>query len=64
MGEVFKNRKPSDKILFLAAQEKLNYEGIVQLLDLARAGAGDDLKIGIVADEKLAMPQPATATGG
>jgi biopolymer transport protein ExbD len=63
MSEVFKNRKPSDKILFLAAQEELNYEGIVQLLDLARAGAGDDLKIGIVADEKLAMPD-AAATGG
>src|SRR5215470_3210948 len=56
MSEVFKNRKSSDKILFLAAQEKLNYEGIVQLLDLARQGAGEDLKIGIVNDEKLAMP--------
>ena len=26
-----------DKVLFLAAQEKLNYEGIVQILDVARA---------------------------
>ena len=57
MGEVFKNRKSSEKILFLAAQEKLNYEGIVQILDLARSGVGDDLKIGIVTDEKLALPQ-------
>jgi biopolymer transport protein ExbD len=61
MGEVFKNRKSSDKILFLAAQEKLNYEGIVQILDLARVGAGEDLKIGIVTDEKLSLP---TAAGG
>lgn len=62
MSEVFKNRKSSDKIIFLAAQEKLNYEGVVQLLDMARAGAGDDLKIGIVTDEKLALP--GANTGG
>jgi biopolymer transport protein ExbD len=62
MSEIFKNRKSSDKILFLAAQEKLNYEGIVQLLDMARAGAGEDLKVGIVSDEKLAMP--GAQTGG
>jgi biopolymer transport protein ExbD len=62
MSEVFKNRKSSDKIMFLAAQEKLNYEGIVQLLDLAKAGAGEDLKVGIVTDEKLAMP--GVNTGG
>ena len=55
MNDIFKTRKGQDKILFLAAQEKLNYEGIVQILDIARSGAGEDLKIGIVTDEKLAM---------
>ena len=60
MGEIFKNRKREEKILFLAAQEKLNYEGVVQILDLARSGVGDDLKIGIVTDEKLAL---GTAAG-
>src|SRR5207249_936964 len=59
MTEIFKNRKAADKILFLAAQEKLNYEAIVQILDIARSGAGEDLKIGIVTDEKLALPGPA-----
>jgi biopolymer transport protein ExbD len=63
MGEVFKNRRSSDKLLFLAAEEQLNYEGVVQLLDLARVGAGEDLKIGIVTDEKLARGT-APATGG
>ena len=53
MNEIFKNRKGTDRILFIAAQEKLNYEGVVQILDKARSGA-DDLKIGIVTDEKLA----------
>ena len=63
MNDIFKNRKATDKILFIAAQEKLNYEGVVQILDKARAGAGEDLKIGIVTDEKLAMGTDATAAG-
>ncbi|HZN56028.1 MAG TPA: biopolymer transporter ExbD [Candidatus Polarisedimenticolaceae bacterium] len=58
--EVFKNRKSSDKILFLAAEEKLNYEGIIRILDLAKKG-DDSLKIGIVSDERLAHPEAATA---
>jgi biopolymer transport protein TolR len=55
IGEIFKNRKSSDKLLFLAAEEKLNYEGIVRILDLARKG-DESLKIGIVSDERLARP--------
>jgi biopolymer transport protein ExbD len=60
IGEVFKNRKSSDKLLFLAAEEKLNYEGIVRILDLARKG-DESLKIGIVSDERLARPTAAEA---
>ena len=55
ISEVFKNRKSVDKILFLAAEEKLNYEGIIRILDLARKG-DESLKIGIVSDERLARP--------
>lgn len=55
MTEIFKNRRHDDRVLFLAAQEKLNYEGIVQILDVARGGAGEDLKIGIVSDERVAL---------
>lgn len=54
IAEIFKNRKAADRLLFLAAEEKLNYEGIVQIVDIAKGGAGDDLKIGIVTDERLA----------
>ena len=61
MSEIFKNRKAIDKILFIAAQEKLNYEAVVQIIDTARAGAGEDLRLGVVTDEKLALQQ---ATGG
>jgi biopolymer transport protein TolR len=58
VGEVFKNRKAIDKILFLAAEEKLNYEGVIRILDLARKG-DDAVKIGIVSDERLARPTAA-----
>src|SRR5262245_8463577 len=60
IGEVFKNRKSSEKILFLAAEEKLNYEGIIRILDLAKKG-DDSLKVGTVSDERLARPGAAAA---
>ena len=60
IGEVFKNKKSSDKLLFLAAEEKLNYEAIVRILDLARKG-DESLKIGIVSDERLARPTAVEA---
>src|SRR5262245_13482414 len=53
--ETFKNRKAVDKILFLAAEEKLNYEAIIRIVDAAKKG-DEGLKIGIVSDERLARP--------
>ena len=55
MKEIYDKRKASDKLLFLAAQEKLNYEGIMKILDIARTAVGEDLKVGIVTDERLAQ---------
>ena len=55
MTEIYKTRKASDKLLFLAAEEKLNYEGIMKILDIARTAVGEDLKVGIVTDERLAQ---------
>jgi hypothetical protein len=60
IGEIFKNRKSTEKILFLAAEEKLNYEGIIRILDLAKKG-DEGLKVGIVSDEKLARPAALAA---
>lgn len=54
---LFKVRKRADKILFFAAQEKLNYEGVIQIMDIARNAVGDELKIAMVKDEKFALPQ-------
>ena len=61
VAEIFKNRKTSDKILFLAAEEKLNYEGVIRILDLARKG-DETVKIGIVSDERLAHPTAAAGS--
>ncbi len=59
VGEIFKNRKASDKILFLAAEEKLNYEGVVRILDAAHKG-DETVKVGIISDERLARPLSLT----
>jgi biopolymer transport protein TolR len=55
VAEIFKNRKSVDKILFLAAEEKLNYEGIIRILDAVKKG-DETVKVGIVSDERLARP--------
>jgi biopolymer transport protein ExbD len=56
--KIYEFRKPEDQILFLAAEEDLNYELVVRILDLAKAGAGEALKVGIVTDERLARVTP------
>ena len=52
---LYKVRRKADKILFFAVQEKLNYEGVVNILDIARNAVGEDLKTAIVSDEKFAL---------
>jgi biopolymer transport protein ExbD len=55
IGDVFRNRRSSDRILFLAAEEKLNYEGVIRILDVAQSGV-EELKVGLVTDETFARP--------
>lgn len=54
MFEIMKGRKGNDKVLFLAAQEKINYEAVIRILDAARS-LDEGIKIGIVKDEALAF---------
>jgi biopolymer transport protein ExbD len=45
----FLGGQPSEKrVLFLAADDQLNYEGVLRIVDLAKSGV-DDLKIEFVA---------------
>ncbi len=57
LSDIYKARSKSERILFLAAQHKMNYEAVVRILDVAKAAVGEDLKIAIVSDEKFAFPQ-------
>jgi biopolymer transport protein ExbD len=54
IGGLMRTRKGSEKVLFLAAQESLNYEAVIQIVDLARS-QDPEIKIGIVTDELLAF---------
>jgi biopolymer transport protein ExbD/biopolymer transport protein TolR len=51
LGEIFASREPSDRVLFLAAQEDLNYEGVMRIVDVAKSGV-EGLRIGLVTERK------------
>jgi biopolymer transport protein ExbD len=53
VSEIFKNRSGMNKVLFWAAEERLNYEGVMKIVDIAKKGT-PDLGVGIVTDEALA----------
>ena len=44
---VMAGQPKEQRLLFLAADDRLNYEGVLRIVDLAKAGA-DDLKIGVI----------------
>ncbi|MGH7342906.1 MAG: biopolymer transporter ExbD [Candidatus Rokuibacteriota bacterium] len=44
VAEILGGRPSDGRILFLAADDRLNYEGILRIVDLAKSGV-DDLKI-------------------
>jgi len=50
VAEIFSSRPPDQRVLFLAADDRLNYEGVMRVVDLARTGV-DELTIGLVAVE-------------
>ena len=47
IGEIFSARGPSDQVLFLAADDQLNYEGVMRIVDVAKSGV-EGLRIGLV----------------
>ena len=44
VGEILGSRPPEKRVLFLAADDRLNYEGVLRILDLAKSGT-EDLKV-------------------
>jgi biopolymer transport protein ExbD len=43
-------RSPEQRVLFLAADDRLNYEGVLRIIDLAKSGV-EDLKIEFIATQ-------------
>ncbi len=44
VGNILGSRPPEKRVLFLAADDRLNYEGVLRILDLAKSGV-EDLKV-------------------
>ena len=44
VAELLAGRPPERHVIFLAADDRMNYEGVLRIVDLAKAGV-DDLKI-------------------
>ncbi len=44
VAEILGDQPPEKRVLFLAADDRVNYEGVLRILDLAKSGV-EDLKI-------------------
>ena len=44
VADILGSRSPEQRVLFLAADDRLNYEGVLRILDLAKSGV-EDLKV-------------------
>jgi biopolymer transport protein ExbD len=44
VGQILGSRPPEKRVLFLAADDRMNYEGVLRILDLAKSSV-DDLKV-------------------
>jgi biopolymer transport protein ExbD len=44
VAEILGSRPPEKRVLFLAADDRVNYEGVLRILDLAKSGV-EDLKV-------------------
>ncbi len=49
--EIFSPRTQADRVLFLAADDRLNYEAVMRILDAAKTGVAG-LRVGIVAERE------------
>ena len=50
VGQMMSSRPTDRRVLFLAADDRLNYEGVLRIVDLAKAGV-DDLSIEFITAE-------------
>jgi biopolymer transport protein ExbD len=48
VADILGSQPPEKRVLFLAADDRLNYEGVLRIIDLAKSGV-EDLKIEFIA---------------
>jgi biopolymer transport protein ExbD len=48
--EIYASRRPEERVLFLSADDGLNYEGVMRIVDVAKSGV-EGLRIGLVMSE-------------
>ena len=46
-ASLFAHRKADDRVLFVDAEDSLNYEAVLRIVDIAKSGAGPDVRISI-----------------
>ena len=68
VAATFENRADEDRVLFLRAQDRLNYEAVMRIVDSAKSGV-DGLRIGMVTGRLEPLPAPGpkptvSGTGG
>ena len=49
VAEIMSDRPPEQHVLFLVAEDRVNYEAVLRIVDLAKSGV-DDLRIEFVTD--------------
>ncbi len=54
LADVFRPRAAGDRVLFVAAEDAVNYEAVVRLVDEAKRAVGGDLRIALASDPHAA----------
>ncbi len=62
LGTAYKNKR--DKLMFLAADRKVNYGTLMRIVDIAKNAAGENVKIGLVTDDKMTVGPNAAGPAG
>ena len=56
VGVLFSDKEPDSRVLFLAADDELNYEAVMRIVDVAKSTT-ENLRIGIVTAAPVADAQ-------
>ncbi len=58
---IYRGRR--DKLMFLAADRRVNYSEVMKVVNIARTAGGEKLKIGLFTDDKLPISAEGSSGG-